>query len=53
MKSTDKGIDRVKDAMEDAFGFSANALSKIRVISGSLAKGLYKGFTTVLKMFSK
>lgn len=53
MKSTDKGIDRVKDAMEDAFGFSANTLSKLKFISGSLAKGLYKGFTTVLKMFSK
>ena len=53
MKSTDKGIDRVKDAMDDAFGFSANTLSKLKFISGSLAKGLYKGFTTVLKMFSK
>ena len=53
MKSTDRGIDKVKDAMEDVFGFSTSALSRVKVISGSLAKGLFKGFTTVLKMFSK
>ena len=53
MKSTDKGIDKMKDAMEGAFGFSSATLSKLKIMSGSLAKGLFKGFTTVMKMFSK
>ncbi len=53
MKSTDKGIDRMRDAMEGAFGVSAATLSKLKFLSGSLAKGLYKGFSTVLKMFQK
>ncbi|MBQ3311905.1 DUF948 domain-containing protein [bacterium] len=53
LKSTDKGIDKMKLAFEDAFGFGVNALSKVRVFSSSLAKGLYKGFTTMLKIFSK
>lgn len=53
MKSTDKGIDRMKDAMEGAFGISAATLSKLKFLSGSLAKGLYKGFSTVVKMFQK
>ena len=53
MKSTDKGIDWMKDAMEGAFGISAATLSKLKFLSGSLAKGLYKGFSTVVKMFQK
>ncbi len=53
MKSTDKGIDKMKDAMEGAFGFGTETLSKLKIVSGSLAKGLFKGFTTVMKMFSK
>lgn len=53
MKSTDKGIDKMKDAVEGAFDASAMALSKLKFISGSLGKGLIKGFSTVLKMFQK
>lgn len=53
MKTTDKGIDKMKDAVEGAFGVSAATLSKLKFISGSLAKGLVKGFSTVLKMFQK
>jgi len=53
MKSTDKGIDKMRDAMEGAFGASAATFSKLRFLSGSLAKGLYKGFSTVVKMFQK
>ena len=33
MKSTDKGIDKMKDAMEGAFGLSSATLSKLKVIS--------------------
>lgn len=53
MKSTDKGIDRMRDAMEGALGASQATFSKLRFLSGSLAKGLYKGFATVVKMFQK
>ena len=53
MKSTDKGIDKVRDAVEGAFDASAATLSKLKFISGSLGKGLVKGFSTVLKMFQK
>lgn len=53
MKSTDKGIDKMKDAMENAFGVSSATLSKLKFLSGSLAKGIYKGFSTVVKMFQK
>ena len=53
MKSTDKGIDKMRYAMEGAFGLSTATLSKLKFISGSLAKGLSKGFSTVFKMFQK
>ena len=53
MKSTDKGIDKMRDTVENVFGFSTATLSKLKFFSGSLAKGLTKGFSTVLKMFSK
>lgn len=53
MKSTDRGIDKMRDAVEGAFGLSTATLSKLKFISGSLAKGLTKGFTTVMKMFQK
>ncbi len=53
MKSTDKGIDKMRDAMEGAFGMSAATFSKLKFLSGSLAKGLYKGFSTVVKLFQK
>lgn len=53
IKSTDKGIDKVKDAVEGAFGVSSATLSKLKFISGSLISGLYKGFSTVVKMFQK
>jgi len=53
MKSTDKGIDKVKDAVEGALGVSTATLSKLRFISGSLISGLYKGFSTVVKLFQK
>ena len=53
MKSTDKGLDKMRDAMVDVFGFSSATLSKLKFLSGSLTKGLFKGFSTVMKMFSK
>ncbi len=53
MKSTDKGIDKVKDAVEGALGVSTATLSKLKFISGSLISGLYKGFSTVVKLFQK
>jgi len=53
MKTTDKGIDKVKGAMENAFGASAATFSKLKFISGSLVAGLFKGFSTVMKMFKK
>ncbi|MBR2525228.1 DUF948 domain-containing protein [bacterium] len=53
MKSTDKGIDKMRDAMENVFGISSATFSKLKFLSGSLAKGLYKGFSTVVKMFQK
>ena len=53
MKSTDKGIDKVKDAVESALGVSTATLSKLKFISGSLISGLYKGFSTVVKLFQK
>lgn len=53
MKTTDKGIVKVKGAMEDAFGASAATFSKLKFLSGSLITGLYKGFSTVIKLFKK
>lgn len=53
MKSTDKGIDKMRDAMENAFGVSSATFTKLKFLSGSLVKGLYKGFSTVIKMFQK
>ena len=53
MKTTDKGIGKVKGAMEDAFGASAATFSKLKFLSGSLVTGLYKGFSTVLKLLKK
>ena len=53
MKSTDKGIDRMRDAMEGAFGASAATVSKLKFLSGSLISGLYKGFSTVRKLLKK
>lgn len=53
MKSTDKGIDKMRDAMENAFGASSATFSKIKFLSGSLISGLYKGFSTVRKLLKK
>ena len=53
MKSTDKGIDKMRDAMEGAFGASAATFSKLKFLSGSLISGLYKGFSTVRKLLKK
>lgn len=51
IKSTDKGIDKMRDTMSDVFGFSSATMSKLKFISGSLFKGLINGFTTVVKIF--
>ena len=51
IKSTDKGIDKMRDTMSDVFGFSAATMSKLKFISGSLFNGILKGFTTVVKIF--
>lgn len=53
MKSTDKGIDKMRDAMESAFGVSSATFSKLKFLSGSLISGLYKGFSTVRKLLKK
>lgn len=53
MKSTDKGIDKMRFAMEDAYGKSAATFTKLKFFSNSLIKGLYNGFSTVMKMFQK
>jgi uncharacterized protein YoxC len=53
MKSTDKGIDKMRYAVEGALGLSTATLSKLKFLSGSLSKGLIKGFSTVMKMFQK
>lgn len=46
VKSTDKGVDNFKSAVEKTFG-------KTKMLSETLFGGLVKGFVTVLGMFSK
>ena len=53
MKTTDKGIIKVRGAVEDAFDAGSATFSKLKFISGSLIAGIYKGFSTVLKMLKK
>lgn len=53
LRTTDRNIDKVKTTMGDVLGVSASALSKIGLVSNSLAKGVFKGFSTVMKMFCK
>lgn len=53
VQNTDKQVDNLKSALEGVFGASSIAFSKAKIISGSLAKGLLKGFTTMVKLFGK
>ncbi|MFR1672744.1 MAG: DUF948 domain-containing protein [Candidatus Gastranaerophilaceae bacterium] len=46
VKSTDKGVDNFKTAVERTFG-------KTKLISESIFGGIIKGFTTVYSMFAK
>lgn len=46
VKSTDKGVDNFKSAVEKTFG-------KTKLLSESIFGGLVKGFVTVLGMFKK
>lgn len=46
VKRTDKGVDNFKSAVEKTFG-------KTKIISESLFSGLLKGFTTILRLFTK
>jgi len=51
MKSADQGVDKIRTIIENVFGLSAGVLSKAKIVSGSLLKGFFKGFSTVVKMF--
>ena len=53
VKSTDKQVDKFKGALENLLGMSTVAVTKAKVISGGLAKGLLKGFSTMVNLFSK
>lgn len=53
MKSTDDGIDKVKNTVGEFLGISANAFTKAKALSGSLAKGVLKGFSSVMGVFCK
>lgn len=53
VKSTDKRIDKVRATMENLLGIGTSALSKAKTFSDSLASGAFKGFFTMLKLFSK
>lgn len=46
VKNTDKGVGDFKSAV-------AGFIDKTRTVSGTMLGGLFKGFTTVYKMFTK
>lgn len=53
VKSADQRVDSAKKLLIDTVGLGANALSKLKNVSGSLVCGALKGFTTIFKLFSK
>ena len=53
VKSADQRVNSLKNTVLGGFGIGMGAISKLKNASGSIVNGALKGFTTILKLFSK